>query len=186
MNERIKYVDGELHLQCHKNHTRNPTVIELAGNGSGVWLTNTMHDRPGLEALREVIDAYLEDGDFRRFVPVQRGSFEPIAIKQPTSTFIDTVYEYQKKGDLDGGVDYIFSVLNSWLYKGEFNLADYVLAIIDEKKLESDLLLSFLTITRAARDKLPSRSKYIDRAFHRISQLRGHAVAKKLLCHMAD
>jgi hypothetical protein len=111
---------------------------------------------------------------------------EPFAIKHPTTAFLDRVYELQNQDDLDGGVDYIFSVLNKWLGRGEFELTNATLVEVDENRLGSDLALSFLTITRAARDKLPSRSEYLARAHRRISQLRGDAVADKLLRHMAD
>jgi hypothetical protein len=104
----------------------------------------------------------------------------------PVAEIIENVYQFEALGRIREGIQYIFSQINRLLSDGAFDVADAVLANIDVNRLGSDLILSFLTITRAARGKLPYRIAYLDRARHRISEIRGAGVADRLLRHMAD
>lgn len=110
--------------------------------------------------------------------------FPTIYIEPPVSAFLNSVYALQEQGEIRQGVRLIFEAVNDWLSAELYVLCDSVLESVDLGRLGSDLALSFLTITRAARDKLPHRTGYLKRSRTRIAELRGASVAEKLLRDM--
>lgn len=108
-----------------------------------------------------------------------------VGARLPTEEFIDTLYEFQDRGDIRGGIRHVFSRMNSWLMDGHFQICNAILRDIDVSRLGVDLVLSLLTITRAARHELPNRATYLECARQRITAIRGSTVAKRLLENMA-
>lgn len=114
------------------------------------------------------------------------GRLTTTPIVGPVEKFLEKVYGFRSKRGKREAVGFIFRQFNKWLNIGWFDLCDAVLFKADLNQLDTDLTLAFLTITRAAREKLPHRVDYLQKARIRITQLRGPEVAETLLRHMAD
>jgi hypothetical protein len=81
--------------------------------------------------------------------------------------FLDVLYALS---DLGSGwqqttTDHIFSCIDGLLLLGDFDIVDSILDEVDISKISSASRRSLLTITAAAKDKLPSRSEMYDRIF---------------------
>lgn len=95
--------------------------------------------------------------------------------------FLDRVYQFEQRAETTAGIDYIFSSLNEMLATGDAEMCDSILASVDINRLKTDLLLSFLTITFAGRERLPSRRRYYAKARRQIARDVGWCEARRLL-----
>ena len=98
--------------------------------------------------------------------------------------FLGEVYRYHDGHRIRRGIRYIFAKLNALLANESYGVCDSILVNVDVNKINVDFVLSFLTITRAARYDLYKRDDYLKRARIRITALRGKEVAEKLLRNM--
>ena len=78
-------------------------------------------------------------------------------------------------------IDAIFQQFNALLLAGNFDLCDKILAKVDLERVPPLLLASFLTITAAAKDKLPYRATFYREARRRVEAQRGSDGADRLL-----
>jgi hypothetical protein len=96
--------------------------------------------------------------------------------------FLEEVYEFSDKDEVHSAGDRIFDFIQGHLRKRYFETCKYVLSIVDTSRLNPALLVTFLSTTFAARDKLqPSRDAYYAKVFEVLSQARGIEAASKLL-----
>lgn len=102
-------------------------------------------------------------------------------MKKKVDDFLDLVYEFQITKNIHHGMSYIFDYINYMLCQAEFELCDEILASIKEYKFNTRILLTFLTITNAAKDKLSNRKDYYNRAYKVIELLEGKEAAKQIL-----
>jgi hypothetical protein len=65
---------------------------------------------------------------------------------------------------IDAKLDIIYNVIDNLLLKGRFDLVDLQLRRMDVENANTDILLGYLTITFAAKSKLPSRPAFFERA----------------------
>lgn len=70
--------------------------------------------------------------------------------------FISSVYLLDATGERDACTDRIFQHIDSLLLDGKFEQCDRLLREIELSYLTTSAMRSFLTITHAAKDKLPS------------------------------
>lgn len=95
---------------------------------------------------------------------------------------LNAVYAFQERNEIRAGISYIFSTMNEILGDGDIQKAERILDSIDVARIKTDLLLSFLTITFAARHKLPqSRTAYYARAKRQIRKDVGWLESRRLL-----
>jgi len=81
-----------------------------------------------------------------------------------TEDFLDQVYLNTDQRDLC--MDLIFDHINDLLLQGDFETCDEILEQLEIDKLSPCLMISFLTITVAARSKLKERNNL----FHLMQQ----------------
>jgi hypothetical protein len=95
--------------------------------------------------------------------------------------FLDRVYEYTEKEEIDVLIDYIFYVIDEWLCEGKFELVDEVLVFVETSRLEVNGMLSFLTITHAAQSKLKNRIWFYNKVYSILLKSEGRYRTKRLL-----
>lgn len=99
--------------------------------------------------------------------------------------FLDDVYRLAAVGDLQLATDRVFDYIDRRLLEESFAVCNAILGRIDVRKLPAALLRSFLTITYAARERLPARRALYERAFQEMAGSKGHELAQKLLGNLA-
>lgn len=95
--------------------------------------------------------------------------------------FLGRVYRLAELNDLEGATDKVFRFIDNLLLGGDFHTCNEILRQADVKQLPSSLLRSFLTITAAAKDKLPARADFYQEAFAEMVRLKGEEKAHRLL-----
>lgn len=75
--------------------------------------------------------------------------------------------------DEDAAIDYIFNEVDERMLEGDFDSCDRILNAANPNDFTTVNVLAFLTITLCAREKLPSREGYFNRALE-VLQTRGN------------
>jgi hypothetical protein len=76
--------------------------------------------------------------------------------------WLEDVYSLVRREKIDPAIDLLFDRVDNLLLAGKFSECDALLKVIDVKRLDSNLIVAALSITDAAKDKLPSRSQFLD------------------------
>jgi hypothetical protein len=100
------------------------------------------------------------------------------------AVFLTEVYDLGKR-DPERCRNLVFDALDRLLCDSHVDLCDQILASVEVERLPSSLLRSFLVITAAAKEKLPSRSGFFSRAFAAMEQQRGPDRTRRLLERLA-
>lgn len=95
--------------------------------------------------------------------------------------FLDSVYSLAKQGKEDHAIDVIFEYVNSLLVQREFKSCDELLAEVNIEKIPPVLMVSFLTITAAAKPKLKNRDRFFKLVWGMVARQRGQDAADRLL-----
>ncbi len=98
-----------------------------------------------------------------------------LSAEPSSSTWLEEVYSLVRRDQIDDALDLAFEKLESLYNEQKFDLADAVTKAIDLKRLDTNLLVGFLSITKRAADKLPSRRQFVQRVER---HLRGVAPAR--------
>jgi hypothetical protein len=105
--------------------------------------------------------------------------------KMQIDRFLEEVYKLAKLDDLDGATDRIFDFIDRLLCDSLFPVCDEVLRRVDVEKLSTSLMRSFLSITDAAKHKLPSRPAFYQKIEQRMVCLKGLAATCKIIGNLA-
>jgi len=100
-------------------------------------------------------------------------------------TFLDTLYMLTGQKRIADATDLIFGCIDRLLSDGDFAAVNAILADADPEYLPSSTRRSFLAITAAAKDKLPARKQFYDKALALLVAERGRDYAEKLLARLA-
>lgn len=100
-------------------------------------------------------------------------------------TFLEEVYRLAAIDNLQSATDRVFDHIDQLLCAGSFDVCDEILKRVDVARLPAPLLRSFLTITAAAKEKLPARQPFFVKAEQEMARLRGPEMAKRLLGRLA-
>ena len=110
---------------------------------------------------------------------VMRG---PAHVPGPIWDFVlDRIYHLCQQSEPDDAIDVIFERVDSLLSQGHFGECDRLLGRVDIERLDSDLMVAFLAITAAARDKLPGRTSLRARVAEALHRLKGEQYAAELM-----
>lgn len=101
--------------------------------------------------------------------------------RQCIDKFLEEVYHLASLGDLQAATDLIFETADRLLLNEEFSFCNKIVSRIDPLRLPTALMRSFLTITAAAKDKLPARKAFCDRVRSEMIRLIGNEKAQRLL-----
>ena len=82
-------------------------------------------------------------------------------VRDTILSFLASVYELCGDGKEDTDLDVIFDHIDDLLIAGEFARVECVLALVDVTRLSTDAMVGFLSITLAAKSKLPYRRAFV-------------------------
>ena len=84
-----------------------------------------------------------------------------LADRSPTTPYwLENAKELDERGDDIAAMDLVFDRVDNLLLRGDFSSVDNLLRVIDVSRYSEDLLLTILTATLAAKDKLRERTAY--------------------------
>lgn len=97
------------------------------------------------------------------------------------SAFLDTVYDFAKRDKEDHAIDVILEYMNNLLVEGQFEACDRILGEVDIARIPPVLMVSFLTITAAAKTRLKNRNTFLKVVRRVVARERGEKAAERLL-----
>lgn len=71
----------------------------------------------------------------------------------------------------DHTIDVLFNTIDDMLIDGEFDSCDAGLETLDLERLDTNLLIAALSITKSAAPILPSRQRFVERVEQRVREL---------------
>jgi hypothetical protein len=95
--------------------------------------------------------------------------------------FLSRLYLMSEALEEHKGSDEIFNFMDDSLLDQDFEACNESLDQVRVEKLLPSLMVSFLMVTRTAKDKLPARAIFLERAVETLAQERGKETAEKLL-----
>ncbi len=81
----------------------------------------------------------------------------------------------------DKQIDILFKHIDDLLLNNQFELVDSFIATYDVNYAKPYMLVSLLSITKAAKDRLPNRDDLVDRIYSRLDNDLGLEKAAKLI-----
>jgi hypothetical protein len=82
--------------------------------------------------------------------------------------WLEDIYALVDEGDPDSAIDILFTEVDTFLSVGDFTRCDGLLRTIDPKRLDTNLLVAALSITKRAADKLRERRAFVQRVKSRL------------------
>ena len=144
------------------------------------------------------VKAIYENGVFRPLQSVSMAERQEVTVtidandeanssrrNEAIDEFLQNIYALAQQDDLQGATDRIFETIDRLLLFQAFDACDDVLRRVDISRLPAALMRSLLTITYAARDRLPARKLFYDRVRSEIIRLKGEEKADRLLANLA-
>jgi len=94
-------------------------------------------------------------------------------VSQPQSSFawLPTVYSLVGQAREEEAADIVFEKIDDLLCAGQFRRCDELLQMVDVKRLDVKVMLSFLAITLAAKDELRGRVSLLQHVENRLKVL---------------
>jgi hypothetical protein len=99
--------------------------------------------------------------------------------------FLEGVYRLDALDETQLATFKVFDHVERLLHEGAFDVCNTLIERIDVTRLSSSLMRSFLTITLAAKDSLPSRTKLLGRIESEMTRIRGSEITRRLLSRLA-
>lgn len=101
--------------------------------------------------------------------PVLRIAY-PVAVYEkampaafPASLWLYDALDLERTGRRDRALDIIYTEIDKLLRRGEFDICNRLLELLDVNNLSPSLLIAFLTITLPAHERLPARGEFYSR-----------------------
>jgi len=142
-------------------------------------------DRPTVQFWSDPFERVIE-ARWDEFADTARKPARSEAREGQIEDFLEEVYRLGDLNDLQGATDRVFKYIDDLLLAGAFPVCNEILERADVKRLSTALMRSFLTITAAAKEKLPARVAFYRDAFAEMVRLKGDAdKARRLLGRLA-
>jgi hypothetical protein len=120
-----------------------------------------------LDLVKEQLDATFaiaeRRGEIDKVIQVIQACIQKVWLPHSVDEInltLSTARCIEESGDVDGAISHIFEQFDALLRAGRFELVNEALAAIQVDRFSIDLLMSLLTITLAAKKKLPRRSSF--------------------------
>ena len=94
--------------------------------------------------------------------------------------WLEDIYTLVDEGDPDSAIDILFTEVDKILSAGDFTRCDGLLRTIDPKRLDTNLLVAALSITKRGADKLRERPAFVQRVKSRLEVVAPDRAAKLL------
>ena len=87
------------------------------------------------------------------------------------TAWLEEVYSLVASGDPDTAIDLVFENIDEMLLEGHFDACNELLLAVDVKRLDTNLLVALLSVTRDAKAALSHRDEFVRRVKHRLESL---------------
>ena len=95
--------------------------------------------------------------------------------------FLNEVYRLSQADRVHAAGDLIFDFIHGLLRRGDYSACDHLLLIVEPARLRPALMVTFLSTTLNARQRLKTRDHYFQRALDALAEEHGPERAAKLL-----
>lgn len=108
-----------------------------------------------------------------RFLQGRDGASPPRVVSEAREAlaWLEEVYVLVHRNEPDDAIDLLFDHVDRLLQSGEFRACDDLLKTIDAGRLDTNLMIAVLTITRSSAAQLPGRSRFVRRVEGRLREL---------------
>lgn len=110
-----------------------------------------------------------------------RGPAKPEVQEGKIEGFLETIYSLTRLNEIESATDRIFDHIDKLLCDRVFAVCDEILQRVDVEELPTALMRSFLTITAAAKNELPSRKALYQKVERKMLQSKGKEKTKRLI-----
>ena len=101
--------------------------------------------------------------------------------RRAVETFLEEFAALARTTKVQKTIDHIFDFFDSLLVERDFALANRIIARMNADSIQPVFLAAILSITKPARDRLPARKSFADKASEAVARQRGDEEARKLL-----
>ncbi len=101
--------------------------------------------------------------------------------RRVVETFLEEFAALARTTKVQKTIDHVFDFFDRLLGEGDFALANRIIARIDAESIQPVFLAAILSITKPARERLPARKSFADKASEAVARQRGDDEARKLL-----
>jgi hypothetical protein len=136
---------------------------------------------------RELIKVLIQIPDIfgRGYTGLPQAVVETFTMRDDTSdvqqALLGRLYGLSAAGKIDSAIDELFSWVDEALCRNDYGACDLLLARANLSMLTSDLIVGLLTITAAAKDRLPKRDELKQRALAELERQKGPDYAARLM-----
>jgi hypothetical protein len=95
--------------------------------------------------------------------------------------FLNKLYLLSEALEEHKASDEVFNFMDDSLLDEDFDACNESLSQVQVEKILPSSMVSFLIVTRRAKDKLPARAEFLEKAVEALTQERGKEKAEKLL-----
>jgi len=153
--------------------------------GRDVWKAlGASLDQPMLQ-IRPAPSAQMLEARWAELADAARKPTKAEATEGKIEEFLEEVYRLAELNRLQEATDEVFDQMDNLLCGGAFTVCDEILKRVDVRRLPTALLRSFLTITAAAKEKLPARKAFYNKAFAEVTRQKGPEKTHRLLAQLA-
>lgn len=139
------------------------------------WQSRTDESDEASSANEAELTSFLQFGTECEYSIEEEGS------TGEANAFLDTVYDFVKRQKEDHAIDVIFEYINQLLVERRFEACDRILGDVEIARIPTVLMVSFLTITAAAKSKLRNRRRFYKSVERFVALERGNKAAQHLL-----
>lgn len=86
-------------------------------------------------------------------------------------SWLGDLYTLVQDGETDRAVDVLFDRIDDLLIAEDFGRCNDLLLVVDPKRLDTHLLVSVLSVTKSAAERLPNRPTLVRRVEERLSRV---------------
>jgi len=100
-----------------------------------------------------------------------RGAAEGTQVSHQDLGWLPDVYSLVDRREYETAGDLLFDKVDDLLSAGDLRRCDEMLQMVDVKRLDTNLMISFLAVTLAAKLELPSRAALVRRIEAKLEEL---------------
>jgi hypothetical protein len=163
---------GTVHYPCPTISSEVDEIAQLFAGADAARIAKVvvrMHDPRVIPVMRRVA------------AEIRKAPVTGLDDARDVERTLESIYTAIQQDDIETATDVLFDSVDRWLSAGDEKKCDELLSKTDVERLPSSLIRSFLTITFAGKGRLNLRSQFYERAFNRMSALKGDEAAARLL-----
>ena len=97
--------------------------------------------------------------------------------------WLETIYSLVADRKVDDAIDVVLDNIDDMLLAGEFGQCDRALSAVDLDRLDTNLMVCFMSVTLAAKRHLQNRAAFVDAVERKLEDTRPDST-KRLMHHL--